>query len=593
MELINPQDLILANPYLKFFGGEPLARWIFRLLKLDWVNETYSKSSHLHGSAFAEALIEQLKIRFEISGEDLEKFPAEGGFITVSNHPYGGLDGIFLLKTLPQIRPDYKIIVNFLLTKLIPFREYFVGVNPFETYKDAKSSFGGLKDAFLHLSGGHPLGIFPAGEVSTYQFNKGCITDKEWQYSILKFIKKVHVPVVPVYFNGHNSALFHFLGMIHPVLRTVKLASEIKNKQGRTIKIRVGQAIPVKEQDEFRDVGEYGKFLRMQTYNLGLDLRKTKIFPPILHSVPEKIISPIDPHSILNEIESLKSKHLLFNIKENYVFCVPTPEIPNIMTEIGRLRESTYREVGEGTNKSVDIDAYDSYFEQLFIWDDRENQIIGGYRVGKGDQILISRGIEGFYIHSLFRIQPALKPILGVSMELGRSFIVRNYQKKALSLFLLWKGILYLLLKNPEYRYLIGPVSISNEFSECSKSLVVEFLKRNYFNSEIAEYVRSKKKFIPRIDKSINKEILHRYTEKNITRLDRLIQDIDPAFKTPILLKKYISVNAEIAGFNIDQNFNNCLDALMILDLFEVPFETIESLSKEFNDQSILDRFKK
>ena len=284
---------------------------------------------------------------------------------------------------------------------------------------------------------------------------------------------------------------------------------------------------------------------------------------------------------------------MLFRVKESCVFCVPSSKIPVILKEIGRRREITFREVGEGTGKSIDTDRYDPYFEQLFIWDDADKQIVGGYRVGKGNQILTNFGIKGFYITSLFKINRRFSPILNVSIELGRSFIIREYQKKILSLFLLWKGILYLLLKNPNYRYLLGPVSISNEFSSYAKSLCAEFLRANYFNSEFAEYIRPRNPFRPRTGRVIEKELFLKHTEKDVQRLDNFIQDFDPKYKTPILLKKYLSVNAEVLGFNVDPQFNNCLDALMILDLFEVPVSTIESLAKEFDDQSLLERFRK
>ena len=201
--------------------------------------------------------------------------------------------------------------------------------------------------------------------------------------------------------------------------------------------------------------------------------------------------------------------------------------------------------------------------------------------------------MKGFYITSLFKISRKFAPILNVSLELGRSFIIKEYQKKPLSLFLLWKGILYLLLKNPNYRYLLGPVSISNEFKSYSKTLCVEFLKANYFNSEFAGYIKARNPCKLRLLRIFEKDLFLKYSEKDVGRLDSFIHDFDPQYRTPVLLRKYLSVNAEILGFNIDPLFNNCLDALMMLDLFEVPFPTIEGLAKEFHDQSLLERFRK
>jgi len=595
MDLISPRQLVEANKYLQYFGGETLAKIIFRLLSLDKVNKQYNKICECQPREFIDQLIEGVGIGFEVDDQEMENIPKTGPFIAISNHAYGAIDGILLLKIIPGIRPDYKMLVNFLLTKLEPIQPYFLGVNPFEAYKDVRSSFGGLKDAFVHLQNDHPIGIFPAGEVSTVKLHYRGVADKEWQHSILKFIKRSKVPVIPVYFDGSNSSFFHILGMIHPLLRTVKLPSELFNKRGKVIRIRVGTPILVKEQDEFDDIREFGKFLRMKTYALGIPLSNIKRQASTAPSeaAQEPVIDAVLQEQLIQEIVSITGEYKLFQIQNQSVFCAPTEKIPYIATEIGRLREITYRMVGEGTNKSFDLDHFDQYFDQLFIWDEDAQVIVGGYRVGKGQEIFDRYGIPGFYISTLFHIDPDFSTVLKVSMELGRSFITKEYQKKTLSLFMLWKGILYLLIKNPEYRYLIGPVSMSNEFLDVSKALAVEFLKANFYNSEFSEYIHPNKPFTIQVPRKINKQLFLNYVGKDLSRLDRFISSIDPIYKTPVLFKKYLSVNAEIIGFNIDPLFNNCLDALTILDLFEVPYDVIEGLSKEINDHSLLDRFRK
>jgi putative hemolysin len=172
------------------------------------------------------------------------------------------------------------------------------------------------------------------------------------------------------------------------------------------------------------------------------------------------------------------------------------------------MREITFRAVGEGTNRSTDIDEYDFYYHHLIVWDEEAGALVGAYRIGKGREIISQYGAKGFYISSLFRIRKAFEPVLAESLELGRSFIVQEYQKKAMPLFLLWKGLLTVLLQNTEYRYLIGPVSISNEFSEFSKSLIVEFVRNNFFDRDMARYIRPRKKFSPQIDPRIDSEII-------------------------------------------------------------------------------------
>ena len=595
MDLISPKQLVDSSKALQFLGGETVAKVLFRMLKLSRLNREYNRIEHLSAREFLEAVLQIAEAEFHIDPQELENIPEKGPFITISNHAFGAIDGIMLLKTIPEIRPDYKVLVNFLLTKLEPIKEYFLGVNPFEAYKNVRSSFGGLKDAYKHLQQGHPIGIFPAGEVSTIKPQYRGVADKEWQHSILKFIKRSRVPVVPIYFDGHNSILFHLLGMIHPVLRTIKLPSELFNKAGKEYTIRIGTPILVKEQDEFEDIREFGKFLRMKTYALGIPLKnkKRQVHAIASKKLQEPVINPVSQKKMIQEIDSIRDQFTLFRIQDQSVFCAPTEKIPYITTEIGRLREITYRSVGEGTNKSFDLDHFDQYFDQLFIWDEKDKKIVGGYRVGWGDKILDRFGIGGFYISTLFHIDPDFSTVLNVSIELGRSFIAQEYQKKTLSLFMLWKGILYLLLKNPEYRYLIGPVSMSNELLDVSKALAVEFLKAHYYNSEFSEYIHPNKPFTIQIPRKINKQLYLQYVGKDLSRLDRFINSIDPMYRTPVLFKKYLSVNAEIIGFNIDPNFNNCLDALTILDIFEVPYDMIEGLSKEINDHTILDRFRK
>jgi len=593
MDLVSADDLVKASKALQIPGGESLSRLLFRLLRLDLLNKTYCDNIHLPPHQFFDKILADVGVYYKVSENDLKNIPSEGGFITISNHAYGGIDGLMLISLITKQRPDYKLLVNFLLTRIEPLKGYFIGVNPFEAHKDLKSSFGGLKDAFIHLVNRHPIGFFPSGEVSSFKLKQGSVTDREWQHSMLKFIKKARVPIVPVYFPGHNSIAFNILGFIHPALRTAKLPSELFNKEEKEIQIRIGTPVSVEEQNEFKDISDYGRFLRMKTYALGLTEKPGACKINLLAHSPEPIIDPVPEALIQQEIEQIKSEYFLFRVKDSYVFCAPSAKIPNILKEIGRRREKTYREVGEGTNKSVDVDPYDPYFEQLFIWDDNDKQLVGGYRVGKGNQILTNYGMKGFYITSLFRISKKFTPILNVSIELGRSFIIKEYQKKPLPLFLLWKGILYLLLKNPNYRYLLGPVSISNEFKSFSKTLCVEFMKANYFNSEFAEHIKPRTPYRKKPLRIIEKKLFLKYTGNDPGRLDSFIRDFDPQYKTPILLKKYLSVNAEVLGFNVDPLFNNCLDALMILDLFEVPFATIEGLAKEFQDQSLLERFRK
>lgn len=596
MNLIDSNDILKVSGSLNRFGGNLggslVAKLVMHIMRLNKINKLYSDVYTEDPEVFLDQLIDALGVTIEISDEDLQKIPKTGAFITISNHPFGGLDGIILIKLLSRTRPDYKVMANFLLKKIIPIKDYFMGVNPFENRKSI-SSAGGIKEALRHLADGKPLGLFPAGEVSAYQAESNNVEDKEWGNSVLKLIKMANVPVVPIYFKGSNSLLFHLLGLIHPMLRTVKLPSELLNKKNRIIKLRVGNPISVETQNSFVDLVQYGKFLRAKTYLLGSSLEVKNFFLKSQKAEikVEPVAPAIDVAVLKKEIETIQEDYLLFSMKNYSVYCVPTMRIPNILNEIGRLREITFRAVGEGTNRSIDLDEYDLYYSHLFIWDNDADKIVGAYRVGKGKEIVDRYGIKGFYINSLFKIRKDMLPVLYESIELGRSFIMEDYQRKPLPLFMLWKGILYFLIKNPEYRYLIGPVTISGKYTDVSKELIMKFIIRNHWNKELAACITPRCKY--RVEtRDPDVDVMLEASNDNLATLDKMIGDIEPSSdKLPVLLKKYISLNGQIVGFNIDPKFNMCLDGLLVLDLFDVPMAIIESLSKEINDDTILNRF--
>lgn len=593
MKLLTSNELAKAVN-LNIPGGNLIAGALMQLFRYNKLNKVYSSVIEKNPLEMVTSILDQLEIRYCVSEDDLKNIPESGSFITVSNHPYGGIDALLLVKILYERRPDLKVMANFLLKRIEPIKDIILPVNPFETHKQVSSSFAGIKEGLTHLKEGNCVGIFPAGEVSTYQQDSNVIVDREWNVSALKFIKKAEVPVVPIYFHGTNSRWFHILGKIHPLLRTARLPSELFNKKNKPIIIRIGKPIPVKDQANFKDIARYGRYLRAKTYSLGssLEVRKFyfKFFNPRTTRV-EPVVNPIPDKVLTDEFNRIRSDFELFTTKNYAVICAPTHAIPNIFNEIGRLREVTFRMVGEGTGKSIDVDEYDLYYHHLVIWDTDDNKIVGAYRIGKGKEIINLYGVKGFYINSLFRMKKGFTPVLSDSLELGRSFITADYQRKPLPLFLLWKGIMYFLLKNAEYRYLIGPVSISNDMSKLSKSLIVHFVRTNFYNSEMARFITPRKDFILKPDKVVDREIIVDNSEMDINKLERNLRDIEPGYRLPVLLKKYIELNASIIGFNIDPKFNNCLDGLIVLDLYEVPPDFIRALSKEFNDSSVLERF--
>ncbi len=582
MKIITTEEFAKATKLdkLKMPG---LAALLMEVMKINQVNKLFAEAQPKQGPEFVDAILEGCGVEIEFDERELKNIPAEGSFIAIANHPYGGIEGMVLLKILCMARPDSKIMANFLLKKIPNLADYFVAVNPFENIEHS-SSIGGLKTTLELLANGTPIGIFPAGEVSTFKVEKQLVTDKMWHPVVGKLIARARVPVVPIYFHGNNGLLFNLLSLIHPSLRTAKLPSELFNKQGHTIKLRLGKPINVEEIVGFPNAAKVLNFLRARTYALGtgLDTEKRIFNPRNLFKIRKEaaeIVPEIDAEILANEVEPLRAQYRIWVEKNYEVFIAPTSSIPNLIREIGRLRELTFREVGEGTNKSIDIDEYDIYYHHLFIWDITAKRIVGAYRIGLGDEIFYSLGKKGFYLNELFKIKEQFVPVLRKSLELGRSFIRKEYQQKPLPLFLLWKGILKYLIDNPRYRYLIGPVSISNTFSKFSKSLIVDYINRNHFDHEMAQYVRPRKKF--KVDfSSVDTDILLA-GEDSFKGLDNLISEVETeSMKVPVLLRQYIALNAKIICFNIDPKFADCLDGFLVLDLQKVPQDILDKLGK-------------
>ncbi len=560
-----------------------LAALLMELMKINQVNDLFAQAQPKQGPDFVDAILEGCGIDIEFDEKELKNIPTTGSFVAIANHPYGGIEGMVLLKILCMVRPDAKLMANFLLKKIPNLSDYFIAVNPFENVEHS-SSISGLKNTLELLANGTPIGIFPAGEVSTFKVDKQQVTDRLWHPVVGKIIAKAKVPVVPIYFHGNNGLLFNLLSLIHPALRTAKLPSELFNKHGHTIKLRIGKPINVQDIPEYNNAAKLLNFLRARTYALGTGLdEEKKIFNPRnlfkIKKEPAEIAPAISAEILEKEIAPLREDYRIWVEKNYEVFIAPTSMIPNTIREIGRLREVTFREIGEGTNKASDLDEYDIYYNHLFIWDIEAKMIVGAYRIGLGDEIFYSIGKKGFYLSELFKIKTQFTPILKKSIELGRSWIRKEYQLKPLPLFLLWKGILKYLIDNPRYRYLIGPVSISNSFSNFSKSLIVDYINRNHFDHELAQYIRPRKKF--KVDFSGFDTDLLMAGEDTFKGLDNLISEVETRnMKVPVLLRQYIGLNAKIICFNIDPKFADCLDGFLVLDLEKVPQDILEKLGK-------------
>ncbi|PCH73309.1 MAG: glycerol acyltransferase [Flavobacteriaceae bacterium] len=591
MSLITAKEVAKAIKIEKYgFIGTFIAWSLLKILRISTINKIYNTHKHLKGTAFLTALLNDLQITFEVPENDLKRIPVKGPFITVSNHPLGGIDGVLLLKLLIERRADYKIIANFLLHRIVPLKPFVLAVNPFENHKDAKSSLAGIKEALQHLKDGYPLGIFPAGEVSTYKDGK-LIIDKPWETGAIKLIQKAKVPVIPIYFHAKNSRLFYLLSKISDTLRTAKLPSELLSQKERVIKVRIGKAISVKQLSEFKNAQELGDFIRTKTYLLANPYEKEKSNSLTVSSLkiprsPKQIVTQGEVSELIKEVATLRENEGRLSQSKNYeVYFAPSDAIPNLLQEIGRLREITFREVGEGTNLAIDLDEFDTYYHHLFLWDKVANKLVGAYRMGLGKDIFKKYGIKGFYIHTLFKFEPELFDMMENSIEMGRAFIIKEYQQKPMPLFLLWKGIIHITLRYPTYKYLIGGVSISNQFSDFSKSLMIEFMKSHYYDPYVAQYIQPKKEYKVKL-KDADKDFVFDEANADMQKFDRFIDEIEPGnLRIPVLIKKYVKQNARLVAFNVDPKFNNAVDGLMYIRVADIPESTVKPVMEEFQKE--------
>ncbi len=587
MGLVTAKEVAKAINTDKYGVLGTFSGWLLmKALKISTLNKIYNRNKHLTELEFLNAILDEFQIKFEIPEEDFKRLPKDGAYITVSNHPLGGIDGILLLKLMLEKEPNFRIIANFLLHRIEPMKPYIMPVNPFEDHKDAKSSVIGIKETLRHLRDGKPLGMFPAGEVSTYKDGK-IMVDKPWEEGAIKVIRKAQVPVVPIYFHAKNSRFFYLISKLSPTLRTAKLPSELLTQKHRVIKVRIGKPISVAEQNEHETIETYSEFLRKKTYMLANAFEKeTKLItvPSLkLPKNPKEIVTSGNYANLIAEVEKLRKNDAKLLESKNYeVYFAAADQIPNILHEIGRLREITFREVGEGTNESIDIDEFDKHYHHLFLWDSEAKVLAGAYRMGLGSEIFKKYGIDGFYLQDLFRFEPELYDMMSQSIEMGRAFIIKEYQAKPMPLFLLWKGIVHTTLRHPEHKFLIGGVSKSNQFSDFSKSLMIEFMKSNYYDPYVAQYIHPKKEYKVKL-KDADKDFIFNEAEADLVKFDKIIEELEPgSFRLPVLIKKYIKQNAKVVAFNVDPLFNNAVDGLMYIRIADIPESTMKPVMEEF-----------
>lgn len=559
-----------ANRFLSL-----VRRPLEKLVGLDGVNEFYHQVRHRTGASpvrhlFLQNVLRQLHTRLNVSPDDLANIPATGPLVVVANHPFGGIEGILLASLLVSIRPDVKVMANYLLHRVPELRDLFIFVDPFGGPQAARNNVRGLRESLNWLEQGGVLAIFPAGTVSYLDVRRREIADPQWSDTVGRIVRRSQASVVPVFFEGSNGALFQLAGLVHPKLRTAMLPREFLNKRRNTMNIRVGRAIAFSKLKAFEDDRDLTEHLRRRTYLLRYRDQSQKSQPATENSEPyETIIPAVDPALLHKDVAALPASALLVEGGEMRVYLATAHRLPHVLREIGRLREITFRLTGEGTGKSLDIDQYDDYYQHLFIWNEKTSEVVGAYRLGETDRILATRGIHGLYTSTLFKFKPAIIQKLNPALEMGRSFVRPEYQRSFSPLMLLWKGIGAVLVRKPQNRILFGPVSISNNYNTKSRQLMISFLQMQNLLPNLSKLVKAKNPMPLKKVSSI--------ASGDLDEVSELVSQIESDQKgIPVLIKQYLKLGGQMLGFNLDPNFSDVVDGLVYVDLDQTDRRVLE-----------------
>ena len=582
MQTITPSNIRKAAK-IKQTANRKIRKLLFDFLSLEKVNYFFSQNNCANGQEFIQAVLTELDLSIEFDKEGLNNIPLKDGFITISNNPYMGMEGVILLKEICAVRPDFKIRANYFLEKLEPLKSYFLLTNPLYENSESLRNNMGLHEAYMSILAGIPVGIFPSSKDSISNYNHKYLGDSKWSVPVLEIIKKSRLPVVPIYFHENLDLISHFSCLVQTNSNELNLHSELFADSPKTIKFTIGKPITVSEQERFDKIGQFGRYLRARTYALEHSRPINHYFRPLFikEKHREPILSARFSSEIEQEIKLVIKNYLFFETDGYWVVSFASNIAPNLVKEIGRQREMAFRNFEVGSNKEIDIDEYDLYYDQLIILDKNGNDIICGCRIGKGKEILTAFGKKGFYINLIYRIKSGIIPVLRHSLEIGQVFVAKKHQTHTYPILLLLKGLLYYLHRNKSYRYIIGLVGFNNGFKRFSQLEMVQLIRMNYFNEEYALFVKPRKKY--KIPKQEADSISLIKKQEDINKLQQYLSEVDSigcSFQE--MLKLFIDLNARVIGFNINPKNNDFKNGLMFIDLQKISEEMLKSLDKEF-----------
>ncbi len=569
----NPFDLGLASGRrAPRWLGHPIEGLIRRAFLIGELERAYRRVRLARdGEDFLCKALEQLGVEVKWRREELDRIPRFGPVVVVANHPFGALDGMALLMILRTVRPDVKAMANYLLRTIPELRDLIIPVDPFEGRGSVQANLAPLKETVRWVRRGGLLAVFPAGEVSHVPDRRWEVVDPPWNPQVATLIRKTGAETVPVFFQGCNSRLFRFCGRIHPRLRTAMLPREMLNGSPREVNLRLGVPVPPETIGGFSSDEEAVLHLRVRTYLLGnadpLESQRCPARKPGNPRVNYPVATRGSQEDIRKEAEQLPPERTLVETAQFAVIQVSAPESPRIMREIGRLREITFREAGEGTGRPLDTDPFDEHYVHLCLWHRQSREVVGAYRLGPTDAIVPARGVDGLYTHTLFHFEERFVSLMGPALEVGRSFVRLEFQRDYHPLLLLWKGIGAFVTRYPRYRMLFGPVSVSARYRMESRQLMVEFLQANNWALRLSHLVRPRRPF--RGQALTPWEVRAALAGlRGIRALSEMISTMETDQKgVPILMKHYLKLGGEFLCFSEDPDFGDVLDGLILVDL--------------------------
>ncbi len=558
-----------ASPQAPFLaGGQPgkfFPRDIFdKLVGLDAIRELYARAAMRDDASFFERVLSELKITVDVNAADVERIPAKGPLVVCANHPFGILDGMVLGTLLMQVRTDVRILTNLLLAGIPELQSLCFWVDPFNSGSAPGENRRAVRRALYWLEQGGAIATFPAGEVAHWRFRDNAVSDGNWAGTPVRMARMTGATILPVHFDGHNSVVFQSIGYVHPQLRTVRLPAELLNKRGNTVRVRIGNPIRMTELAHLESPEDAASHVRSRSAILNARWHKSRA-----HAIPvlDPITAPIPRELVRAEIDILAARNTLVETGEFLVLSAQAQEIPATLQEIGRQREIAFRAEGEGTGKALDLDRYDRHYTHLLLWSRQNRELAGAYRMGSTSQILPEHGHAGLYTSELFRYSNRFFQSMGPAVEVGRSFVRKEYQKQFAPLMLLWKGIGKYVELRPHAPVLFGAVSISSDYCRVSRELIVRHFER--CKPGMSSFVTPKNPVkLPLADPFRTHALAA--TLPDPRSLSRVLADIEYDGKgLPILLTQYLKMGGKVLGFNVDREFSNVIDALIYVDLRE------------------------